>query len=318
MALVGSAAVALVLSTRAASAQTPSGRVRLQLDGAGCTGLRLDDVLPFAQVEVGSRLAEASDESADPVVVKCTGDRITISATGADKAPRSYRTDLTSTSPSVRPRIVAIAIAEVLHDLEIVPRRPDAPNRVAPVIRRERAVEAPPPKPAPPKGATELSAFWQASRFQLDGRWLMGGGIRFDYAKQWWSAGLDAGAAGRIENFEPGRVSTLLVYMSPYAAGRLVQGPLTVRAGAGYAFGVGQITGLASSSRVLRDKVTGPWGSPYALVDLGLALTDVFSIDVRGQVGWTGIAVVGQVEGGKEVDLKGFWTSVQIGLALTL
>ena len=59
---------------------------------------------------LGQRLADASDESDDPVVVKCTGDRITILATGVDKAPRSYRTDLASTSPSVRPRIVAIAL----------------------------------------------------------------------------------------------------------------------------------------------------------------------------------------------------------------
>src|SRR5262245_54897836 len=104
----------------AAAAETASGRVRLQFEAAGCTGLRLDDVLPFAQVEVGSRLADPGDEGADPVVVKCSGDKITILAKGSDKAPRSYRTDLANTAPSVRPRIVAIAIAEVLHDLEIV------------------------------------------------------------------------------------------------------------------------------------------------------------------------------------------------------
>src|SRR4051794_19675246 len=100
----------------------------MQLESTGCTGLRLDDVLPFAQVEVGSRLADASDEGAAPVVVKCTGDRITILVSGPDHAPRTYRTDLANTPPSIRPRIVAIALAEVLHDLDIVPRRPDAPN----------------------------------------------------------------------------------------------------------------------------------------------------------------------------------------------
>jgi hypothetical protein len=289
----------------------------LQLEDSGCAAMRLEDVLPYAQVEVGSRLADATDTDAEPVVVRCTGDRITILATGPDKAPRSYRTDLGNTSASVRPRIVAIAIAEVLHDLDIVPRRPDAPNRVAPIIRRERAVEPPPPQPAP-HGATELAAFWQATRFQLDGRWLMGGGIRFDFAQTWWSAGLDAGAAARGESTELGKVRVLLVYMSPYAAGRWVQGPLTVRFGAGYAFGVGQISGTATAARVAQDKVTGPWGSPYALVDFGLAASDSISFNFRGQAGWVTIPVVGYLDRARDVEMKGFWTSAQIGVALTL
>jgi hypothetical protein len=298
--------------------ESASPRVRLQLDGSACTALRLDDVLPYAQVEVGSRLADSTDPEAEPVVVKCMGDRITILVSGPDKTPRSYRTDLGSTPASVRPRIVAIAIAEVLHDLDIVPRRPDSPpNRVAPVIRRERAVEPPPPKPAP-KGATELAAFWQANRFQLDGRWLMGGGIRFDFAQTWWSVGLDAGAAARGESTELGKVNVLLVYMSPYAAGRWVQGPLTVRLGAGYAFGVGQVSGATTTPLVIQDKVRGPWGSPYALVDFGLAATDSISFNFRGQAGWVTIPVVGYVDRGREVDMKGLWTSAQIGVAFAL
>jgi hypothetical protein len=313
-------AVLASLSTlvrRGMATDASATRVRLQLESAGCTALRLDDVLPYAQVEVGNRLAEANDPEADPVVVRCAGDRITILAAGPDKAPRSYRTDLGSTSPSVRPRIVAIAIAEVLHDLEIVPRRPESTNRVVPIIRRERAVEPPPPA-VPPKGSTQLGAFWQANRFQLDGRWLMGGGIRFDFAEAWWSAGLDAGAAARGETTELGKVNAVLVYMSPYAAVRWVQGPLTVRVGGGYAFGVGRITGSAKNAQDFQDNVTGPWGSPYGLLDFGFAPSESVSINLRGQAGWVSMPVVGYVDRGREVDLKGFWTSAQIGVALAL
>jgi hypothetical protein len=292
--------------------------VRLQFEGAGCSALRLDDVLPYAQVEVGSRLADPSDLDADPVVVRCTGDRITILVTGRDRTPRSYRTDLGNTSPSVRPRIVAIAIAEVLHDLDIVPRRPDSPPHRIPIIRKPEPPPAPaPPTPAPEK-VTELAAFWQVTRFQLDGRWLMGGGIRFDFAQTWWSAGLDAGAAARGESSQLGKVDVLLVYMSPYAAGRWAQGPFTARLGAGYAFGVGQVSGSANAAQVVQDKVRGPWGSPYALVDFGLAASTAVSINVRGQAGWVTTPVVGFVDRGREVDMKGFWTSAQIGVALTL
>jgi hypothetical protein len=318
-----SLAVALSASTRDAAADVSGSRVRLQLENAGCTALRLDDVLPYAQVEVGSRLADASDPDAEPVAVKCTGDRITILVTGKDKAPRTYRTDLGSTSPSVRPRIVAIAIAEVLHDLDIVPRRPDSPPRVAPVIRRLPRPEPVTPTPLPPpRRTTELAAFFQATRFQLDGRWLLGGGLRFDYAQPWWSAGLDAAAATHAETNQIGRVSTLLVYMSPYVAGRWAQGPFTGRLGGGFAFGVGQITGLANSADFVQDKVTGPWGTLYGLLDFGIAVSDSVSFDLRGQMGWVTMSVVGNIDNGKDIEraraLKGLWTSGQIGVALTL
>ena len=106
--------------------------------------------------------------------------------------------------------------------------------------------------------------------------------------------------------------------MSPYAAWRCAEGPVTGRLGAGYAFGVGQIAGATRRAGVIPDKVTGPWGSPYGLVAFAFALSDAVELDVRGQVGWVNIPVVGYLDRGKEVDLKGLWTSAQLGFQLTL
>src|SRR5579859_5911849 len=195
--------VAAMLLARSAPAAPPTsaeasrGPVRLRLDGGACTALRLDDVLPFAEVEVGHRLAPAEPDD-DAILVRCTGDLVSIHATTTDKTPRSYRTDLGRTPPSIRPRVVAIAIAEVVHDLEIGPARRRAPEPEAGPERREQPLEVPVPT-MPPTADTRLGLFLESSHFQRGDRWLTGGGLRFDHQEAHWSVGLDAAVIVRDE-----------------------------------------------------------------------------------------------------------------------
>src|SRR5262249_51390636 len=140
------------------------------------------------------------------------------------------------------------------------------------------------PRPAPASRAiVEFGAFGQATQFRLGGQWLLGGGLRFDYGQSWWAAGLDAAGARADEGSELGTIRTVLGHMSPYAAGRWAQGPLSLRAGAGYALGVAQIAGSAADARGVSGRVTGLWGSPYTFLDLGWAVTPALSLDLRGQ-----------------------------------
>ena len=317
------ALLALALHGRAAFAAPPSfdasrAPVRLRFDGARCTALRLDDAMPFAEVEVGRRLAAAQPDDEEAILVRCSGDLVTISATTSENVARAYRTDLTRTPPSIRPRIIAIAIAEVVHDLEINPSQRPAPLAVSEPRPEsaERPLEVAPPTPLP-TAATQLAVFSQADHFQLGNRWLVGGGIRFDYLQPRWSVGLDAALIGRDESAVISDVRTILAYMSPCAAARWSRGPFALRAGGGYAFGVAQITG-ASNPGVSPDKLTGPWGSPYAFLAGAFAVSDIVTLEVRGLAGWVNVSVVGQVEGGGDVALKGFWSSAQLGIALAL
>jgi hypothetical protein len=181
----------------------------------------------------------------------------------------------------------------------------------------ERPLEVAPPMPLP-RVATQLAVFSEADHFQLGNRWFAGGGIRFDYLQPGWSVGLDAALIGRDESAVIGDVRTILAYMSPCAAARWSRGPFALRAGGGYAFGVAQITGATNQMRIEPEKVTGPWGSPYAFLAGAFAVSDIVTLEVRGLAGWVHIPVTGYVEGGSDVALKGFWSSAQLGVAFAL
>jgi hypothetical protein len=168
----------------------------------------------------------------------------------------------------------------------------------------------------PAKGATELGAFAQAMRFQRGNRWLFGGGLRFDYAPSWYCFGLDGSLATSSERDELGSVRTLLAQMSPYAGWHGARGPASARVGAGYTLGVARITGASADPRTLPDRVTGFFGSPYGFADVALAATPFLSFGLRGRAGWVTAADVGLVEQGASVELKGLWTSFELGVAL--
>jgi hypothetical protein len=303
--------------------------VHLRLEGASCKALRLDDVMPFAVAETGGKLVKASADDADAIVVRCADDRVIISCMAPDGAPRSYRADLAGTAPSVRPRVVAIAIGEVLHDLELVERSPAAPAVTLRPRVTSRETAAPPARPAPLGRALQAGAFAQAMRFQRDSFWILGGGVRFDYASTWWNVGLDAAVAAHEERVDTGTVRVFLADASPYFALRFVSGTTTMRIGGGYALGLGQIAGSAPAVSTVAATTVGPWGGPFAVAAFGYAVTDWLTIAARGQTGWATMSVVGQVclrstgpnqcdSLGPELELKGLWARLQIGAELTL
>jgi hypothetical protein len=88
--------------------------------------------------------------------------------------------------------------------------------------------------------------------------------------------------------------------------------------GAGYALGAARLSGHANDPHAGAATVTGAWTGPYGFTQVALALGDSLSVDVRGQFGWVTATVVGEVEGGGDVNLAGLWTSVQVGAALSL
>jgi hypothetical protein len=58
--------------------------------------------------------------------------------------------------------------------------------------------------------------------------------------------------------------------------------------------------------------------APYGFGEVALALSDSVRVDARVLAGWVTASVVGEVEGGGDVNLAGLWTGVQIGAALAL
>jgi hypothetical protein len=163
-----------------------------------------------------------------------------------------------------------------------------------------------------------LGALGQATSFRLDGRWLIGGGLRFEYARDVFCAGIDAVLLTAEERVPLGTAQVILSYASPYVGLGGSTGPFQVRLGAGYALGAARLSGHANDPGAGAATVTGAWTGPYGFTQLALALGDSLRVDVRGQAGWVTATVVGEVEGGGDVNLAGLWTSVQIGAALSL
>jgi hypothetical protein len=147
---------------------------------------------------------------------------------------------------------------------------------------------------------------------------LFGGGLHFEYARGWWSAGLDAAALAGSDRSERGTTNALLTYLSPHVEGRLMTGQLFAEMGAGFAFGAARMAGHPNDATTIGLTLQGPWMAPYGACGLGYGVTGAFSIGARLLAGWVTLPVVGEVPGGREFGLKGFFGAVQLGAAVAL
>jgi hypothetical protein len=315
-----SAAADVVTSGAPAGPQPP--RRPVHIERTACRAAPITDVVAVLRVELGMQLVEwPPQENAYQVVIDCSDDVVVISVAIPDRGTRSYRTNLAGAPATVRPRIVALAIAEIVRDLEresVQTSRTESVRAAAPapLTALEPGAQAS-PQPALVDRPVQLGVFLQTSSFRLDGRWLVGGGVRFDYVRGWLCAGLEAAVLTADERLELGRVQTLLSYGGPYVGWQAVAGRWQARFGGGYALGVGKVAGHADSG-FFAGTVTGPFAAPYAFGSVALALTSSIRVDAGARAGWVTLPVVGVVTRGTNVDLEGFWTGMQIGASLAL
>jgi hypothetical protein len=308
----------------AASWSADAGATPVFIDRSTCRSVPRDDVIAILRVELPSQLVEgAPPDNAYVVTIDCAGATVALSISAVGRASRATHTDLAGAPPSVRPRIVALAIAEIVRDLDREALRRPAPEPVVTVAAEPSS--APLPSPDSSTGTSRavgpvlLGATGQASTFGLDGRWLLGGGLRFEYARgSLFCAGMDAVVLSADEHVSLGTAQVLLTYASPYVGLGVSAGPWQARLGAGYAMGVARLSGHAAAAGTDSATVAGAWMAPYGFGQVALAVSDSVRVDARVLAGWVTASVVGEVEGGGDVNLAGLWTGVQIGAALSL
>jgi hypothetical protein len=303
-----------------ASAPRPPIRVEDE-----CPLAPLDEVLAVLRVEVPARLVEGSPRGAVyEIAVECAADRVLLHVAAPARPTQTFRTSLADVPSNVRARIVALAIAEIVRDLDREGAEAAAARPAPPALEAHRpAVARLRPTPDRPTPRAQLAALAQASNFQLDGRWLAGGGLRFEYSSAEACAGIDAVLLGTDRRFDFGTTQTLLSYASPYAGFLGVAGPVRVRVGGGFAFGVARLSGRASDPSFSSGTLAGYWTAPYAFLAAALAIGDGLRLDLRVQAGWVTSPVIGEVVGGAvaaggDARVEGLWTSTQIGFALAL
>jgi hypothetical protein len=279
-----------------------------------CPSSLVAKVTTVLRVELLARLLEGQTrKDAYRATMACFGDVVTLSVSG-DGRERSSTADLTQVPASVRPRVAALALAELVRDLDrevptVAPPPPPAKNS-------PRRAE---PSPAPPAIHTiDLGAFAAVSDFVQRRVVLPGGGLRFAYSRAWLSVGLDAAILSDTERFAPGSVRSIITYAGPYVACRQAWRVAATRVGAGYAVGAAHLVGSASASLAYARALTGLWASPYLFGDVELRVAEGLSVVGRGQLGWVTSSVTGQVAGASDLSLGGPWVGGQLALALAL
>jgi hypothetical protein len=287
-------------------------RFSVGIEFGDCSVVAADDVLFLARIELRGQLSDASSSASCRVNVTCSGARVAISARTSDGRERAHDTDLSSVSGSVRPRVVALTIAELIHDLEVSSLEPP---EVEPIAPSGPPIQIPPQAPS---RAITLGAFAAASAFRFDPKWLVGGGIGGAYARGHLVAGIDATLTTRDERSEAGSTQVLLTYLGPYLGWRASAHRFTGQWGGGYAFGVARITGRATDASAESGSLSEFWGAPFAFASITYAPSDVVSIGLRAHAGWVTLPVVGLVWKGPSIDLTGFWSGAELGVALAL
>ncbi len=295
----------------------------VQVEETGCEHSSLGDVGTLLRVELLNRVAEGPPRGdAYRADVACVGSKVAIAVGVAGGPTFSLETNLAGAPQNVRSRVVALAIAELVRELDGQPRAPAAaPPPLPPplpAVARPEQDQASPAPPAPVRRSVDFAAFAQASAFQLGGRWLVGGGVRADYVYGRLRVGLEGAVLGVSERFDLGTADALLGYASPTIGWQERWRWVSTLLGLGYALGAASVSGHADAPRAFAGSTSGPWTAPFAFAGFVLALTKSLGLGAQGQWGWVTSPVVGDVTGARSVSLQGSWLSVQAGIALSL
>jgi hypothetical protein len=281
------------------------------IESVACDDDLVARVVSFARVELGDSLVDAPPLGPScHVRLECSGQVVVIGATLPGRAPESQRADLTHAAESVRPRIIALTIAEVVRDLERdLEQRAPARSPVQAPVSAQR-------KPAHTTKHVLLRGFATGTSFASAG-WLAGGGVGVEVASRSFFTGADVALTTRADAAALGNVRTLLFYGSPELGAVLWKNADSViHLGVGFALGIARVVGHATATSAIANTLTGAWGGPFAGAGVGFALGDRVRLELRAKIGWVALPVVADVAEAAPVRLEQTWSAIELGAAL--
>jgi hypothetical protein len=292
------------------SAETQPEQVEMPgvfLELSLCPAEASREIVHLTQMELGNRLRAEAQDSTLRAAVKCGEDVAELTIADPHASTRSELISLTATPEPLRPRVIALQLAELVRSIDL--QRENAQREPAPAPR----TEAPLPKPVRARNF-QLGAFAHMNSFSRDGRWLAGAGLSFGYDLRALSLGIDAALSGR--SFEPslGEVRVLWGYAAPQMAWLVRHRSLRFTLGAGYAVGVASIRGTATRSDAGASTRRGLWAAPFALLGLAFVISPALLLSAQASLGWVQAGVVGEVSHAKDVQLSGMWTQLRAGV----
>jgi hypothetical protein len=293
-------------------------KIPVRIDSASCDESEMREIVAILRVELGAQLAgPLPGGEAYGVGIACSPDEVAVSLSAPARPTKTYTTSLRGAPPNVRARIVAITLAEAVRDLDR--ESESGAERLLPNAEADAHLATREPAPAGRSGAVQLGALGQASAFR-NGGWLLGGGLRVEYRRDWVRCGIDAivMTSAVDEGFTLGTAHALLSYGGLYAGWGGAMGRFLGQLGGGYALGMARLAGKASEPGSAAGSVQGVWAAPYAFGSLAWTISANFQIELRAQIGWVTSPVVGEVQGDRSFDLGSPWSTLQLAAAIAL
>ena len=308
---LGAALVVVMRSGGARSATTgdePLATSALGVELGACPDVDRDELQKLLALEFRTLGVQPKGES-ERVVVTCSAERaqLTLEPDGA-----SSEVDLSGTTPSAWPRLLALAVSELV--IETRARVPVATRPASPVAKRTEVA----PKETRRRSAP-LRLFAGA-----EGRWLP------HASSSLWGPELGL----ETDRFFPltfelrlhatfGSTSTEVARVSWTAEGGSVTvlwgvrlGKVTLGAGPGFSVDALQLSPSVKIASASGQSLSGPWGGPEADVRGLLALGDALLVYARVDAGVLTFPVRGDVSDGRRlVDASGGWVSAAAGVA---
>jgi hypothetical protein len=313
---------ALVATSVPARAQHPL--VRLDVE---CPEARPEEIRRIVRVELRALLV---DEPPGPdlprVRIVCKGDLAALTVDDPLTAKSLRRVvSLTGAAPAVIPRLLGLAVAELV-----------AASWIELALNPTPAL--PPAEPPASVGAREAGRAAARARFGSDatswspwslravgafgltgftsGPVLMGGGIRLGKdLPAHLALSLDLMFVHGSESVYLGRVAIDVITAAPALLARVRLGPVDLHGGLGFRVGGARLTGSPTDPATVRagSLVAAIYG-PMLTVGTSVKLWRFLLLEVAGEAGWVIRTIGGLVAHQREVSLGGAFLGFQLGL----
>ncbi len=327
-----------------------SAHGELYLEITPCPGVSTKEVQRLVPIELDVSLADAPNVGVPWASIRCEGTKAILTY---DRAQRTI--DLAKIDPRARPRLLALALAELASpppppphaeetpaiviplpppdlrppppsSIEPPPRIEPPPPEIAPPPPPPPKVEPPPPvtvhaaatsTPAPTSLHLAASVMGGAQLFTAGGPPTFGGRAAVEIAPSAFGARLDLGAHFGSEHVELGDVSLLAVAAGLSGFGRFEGGSIVAfDVGAGARVGFARIDGSPSNPASTEGStVSGTWAGPF----LQLRATFRFApllVTAEVEGGLVIRPVVGNAEGTAVAAADGAWFGFHLGVGL--
>jgi hypothetical protein len=287
----------------------------LQIESSTCSHALVDEVQRFTRIELKNS-GMGSGEHAPRVILSCS-ERTSLIRALVDGHEGSRQLDLDRTEPALRPRVIALAIAELVRDTA---RGEAVEPPTAPLAPPAQEVEPAPSQRSRALPTSRLVAEAKLENFGTRFQPLSGGGLGFSHDVGRFSLGLGPALVTGQRNFALGSVQVLAADLSLRLALRFPNRALPGEIGIGHALGLARFAGTsnADSMRVTPGNLTGAWAGPFVFGTLDVSLAEPIFLQIAAQVGVVTIPIRGLVSGASDVQIAGVWSGVSLGLGLNL